>query len=142
MFVIVNSQSLNNINSHHLMKMLIQSNCLRKLCAVRTQTMSTAAMAAANSLAHSFFSTKPSLFLCSRNRVSAFTFSTASAVSSNSHRTKKWRQSAVASAVELGGVKIDKQGYQFITTFSQNYMFLSAIYVFFSLGVCAELCCR
>lgn len=64
---------------------------------------------AAISLAHSTFFSKPSLFLCT-NRVAALAFSTVSAVSSdNNLRTKKWRQSVSASAVELGGVKIARE---------------------------------
>lgn len=65
-------------------------------------------MIVAISFAHSTFLSKPSLFL-SRNRVAAFAFSTASAVSSDNLRTKKWRHPVAASAVELGGVKIAKE---------------------------------
>ncbi|KAL2926574.1 Phenylalanine--tRNA ligase chloroplastic/mitochondrial [Bienertia sinuspersici] len=84
--------------------MLIQSNCLRKLCAVaHTRTMSTAI-----SVANSTLFSKPSLFL-NRNRFTSFTFSTVSVVSSDNLRTKKWRQSVTASAVELGGVKVAKE---------------------------------
>ncbi|KNA20574.1 hypothetical protein SOVF_051150 [Spinacia oleracea] len=90
--------------------MLIQSICLRKLCAAaQTNSATTTAMAAAISLVHSTFLSKPSLFLC-RNRVAAFAFSTTSAVSSDNLRTKKWRQPVMAaSALEVGGVKISKE---------------------------------
>ena len=90
--------------------MLIQSSWVRKLCAAGTHTtMSTTTMAAIP-FANSTIFSKTSIFL-RRNLVGVSTFSTTFSVSSDKLRTKKWRQSVIASTVELGNIKISKEGY-------------------------------
>ncbi|XP_057515524.1 phenylalanine--tRNA ligase, chloroplastic/mitochondrial-like [Amaranthus tricolor] len=88
--------------------MLIQSSWVRKLCAAGTHTtMSTTTMAAIP-FANSTIFSKTSIFL-RRNLVGVSTFSTTFSVSSDKLRTKKWRQSVIASTVELGNIKISKE---------------------------------